>query len=293
MGLFSKTTASGIEYLIVGLGNPDKKYENTRHNAGFMALDKIAEDCGASVDRVKFKALTGKTEIGRKGNPDKKYENTRHNAGFMALDKIAEDCGASVDRVKFKALTGKTEIGRKKCLLMKPLTYMNLSGESVAAAMRFYKVPLERVVVFYDDISLEPSFLRIRRKGSDGGHNGIKNIILMAGGDTFPRVKIGVGKKPHPDYDLADWVLSSRKGSDGGHNGIKNIILMAGGDTFPRVKIGVGKKPHPDYDLADWVLSSFSQKEKKELSQALEHCPDIAALIVNGQIDKAMNQYNS
>lgn len=199
MGFFSKTSSSGIEYLIVGLGNPEKKYENTRHNAGFMALDKIAEKWGVSVDRVKFKAMTGKAEI----------------AG-------------------------------KKCLLMKPLTYMNLSGEAVTAAMRFYKVPLERVIVFYDDISLEPSFLRIRRKGSDGGHNGIKNIILLSGGDTFPRVKIGVGKKPHPDYDLADW-----------------------------------------------VLSSFSEKEKKALDQALDHCPDIASLMVNGEIDKAMNRYNS
>lgn len=145
------------------------------------------------------------------GNPDKKYENTRHNAGYMAIDKIAEDLGVTVDRVKYKAMTAQAEIAGKKCLLMKPLTYMNLSGESVVAAMNFYKVPIENVLVFFDDISLEPSFLRIRRKGTDGGHNGIKNIIALSGQNNFPRVKIGVGKKPHPDYDLADWVLSTFK----------------------------------------------------------------------------------
>jgi PTH1 family peptidyl-tRNA hydrolase len=142
------------------------------------------------------------------GNPDKKYEYTRHNAGFMAIDRIAEQVHISVDRLKFKALTGMCEIEGEKCLLMKPTTYMNLSGQAVVEAMNFYHVPIERVLVLFDDISLDVGGMRIRRKGSDGGHNGIKNIIYLTGKDTFPRVKIGVGKKPHPDYDLADWVLS-------------------------------------------------------------------------------------
>lgn len=143
------------------------------------------------------------------GNPDKKYENTRHNAGYLALDKIADACGVKIDRVKFKSLTAQAVIAGKKCLLMKPTTYMNLSGQAVVEAMNFYKVPIEKVIVLFDDISLEPSFLRIRRKGTDGGHNGIKNIIYLTGKNEFPRVKIGVGKKPHPEYNLADWVLSA------------------------------------------------------------------------------------
>lgn len=143
------------------------------------------------------------------GNPDRKYENTRHNAGFMAIDHIAKQFDIPVNKIKFKSLVGTGVIGGEKCLLMKPSTYMNLSGQAVVEAMNFYKIPIEHVVVFFDDISLEPSFLRIRRKGSDGGHNGIKNIIYLTGKDTFPRVKLGVGKKPHPDYNLADWVLSS------------------------------------------------------------------------------------
>ncbi|MDN5378581.1 MAG: peptidyl-tRNA hydrolase, family [Clostridiales bacterium] len=145
------------------------------------------------------------------GNIGSKYEDTRHNAGFMAIDAISSKYGVKVDRIKFKSLVGETVIGGKKCLLMKPSTFMNNSGEAVVEGMNFYKIPVERVIVLYDDISLEPSQIRIRRKGSDGGHNGIKSIIYLTGKDTFPRVKIGVGKKPHPDYDLADWVLSNFK----------------------------------------------------------------------------------
>lgn len=111
-------------------------------------------------------------------------------------------------RLKFKSLIGEAKIGDKKILLMKPSTYMNLSGQAVLEAVNFYKIPMENVIVIYDDISLEPSQIRIRRKGSDGGHNGIKNIIYLTGKDNFPRIKLGVGKKPHPDYDLAAWVLS-------------------------------------------------------------------------------------
>lgn len=142
------------------------------------------------------------------GNPGKQYENTRHNAGFIALDEIAREYGAQIKRLKFKAVVGEAEIAGKRCLLMKPDTFMNLSGQAVVEAMNFYKIPIERVVVLCDDISLEPGKLRIRRKGSDGGHNGLKNILYLTGKDTFPRIRLGVGKKPHPDYDLADWVLS-------------------------------------------------------------------------------------
>lgn len=143
------------------------------------------------------------------GNPDRKYEATRHNAGFMAVDAIAAKYGAKVDRLKFKAVIGDAMINDHRCLLMKPTTYMNLSGQAVVEALNFYKIPIEHVIVLFDDISLDPGKLRIRRKGSDGGHNGIKNIIYLTGKDTFPRVKIGVGQKPHPEYDLARWVLST------------------------------------------------------------------------------------
>ena len=143
------------------------------------------------------------------GNPGKEYENTRHNAGFLTIDKLADKYNVSVNKVKYKSLCGDVSIANKRCLLMKPSTYMNNSGQAVIEAMNFYKIPIENVIVIYDDISLEPSFLRIRRKGTDGGHNGIKNIIYLSGKDNFPRIKIGVGKKPHPKYNLADWVLSS------------------------------------------------------------------------------------
>ena len=142
------------------------------------------------------------------GNPGKQYENTRHNAGFMAVERIAEKHHTEIKRLKFKGLVGECSLAGKKVLLLKPSTFMNLSGQSVKEAMAFYKLPPERVIVLYDDINLEPGKLRIRRKGSDGGHNGMKNIIYLSGSDQFPRIRLGVGKKPHPDYNLADWVLS-------------------------------------------------------------------------------------
>lgn len=141
------------------------------------------------------------------GNPGTKYENTRHNAGFMALDTLAEDIGADVKRLKFKSLTADVSINGVHCLLMKPTTFMNNSGEAVVEALNFYKLTTERLLVIYDDISMDVGRTRIRGKGSDGGHNGIKSIIYLTGSDVFPRIKIGVGAKPHPDYDLADWVL--------------------------------------------------------------------------------------
>lgn len=141
------------------------------------------------------------------GNPGTKYENTRHNAGFMALDTLAEDIGAEVKRLKFKSLTADVSINGVHCLLMKPTTFMNNSGEAVVEALNFYKLKTDRLLVIYDDISMDVGRTRIRGKGSDGGHNGIKSIIYLTGSDVFPRIKIGVGAKPNPDYDLADWVL--------------------------------------------------------------------------------------
>ena len=180
------------------------------------------------------------------GNPGKKYEFTRHNAGFLCLDYFAQEQNVKIDRLKFKALIGEVRLGGKRCLLMKPQTFMNLSGESVREAAAFYKIPPEHILVLFDDISLDVGKLRIRRKGSDGGHNGIKSII----------------------YQL-------------------------GADNFPRIKIGVGAKPHPDYDLADWVLTPFSKEQLKALKEVAEHCCDAIALIVDDNVDEAMNRHNS
>ena len=142
------------------------------------------------------------------GNPGSKYWNTRHNVGFAAMDALADSLHARVDRVKFQGLTGTAELDGKKLILLKPTTYMNLSGQAVSAAARFYKIPPEHILVMFDDISLEPGRIRVRKEGSAGGHNGVKSIISSLGSQAFPRIKIGVGAKPHPDYDLADWVLS-------------------------------------------------------------------------------------
>lgn len=143
------------------------------------------------------------------GNPGSKYETTRHNAGFLCVTYLEDKLGFSVKKLKFHALIGDTKIGNKRILVMKPQTMMNNSGTAVAECASFYKIPPENVIVIYDDISLEPGKLRIRRKGSAGGHNGIKSIISHLGSENFPRIKLGVGAKPHPDYDLADWVLAN------------------------------------------------------------------------------------
>ena len=142
------------------------------------------------------------------GNPGKQYEGTRHNAGCMALEALAERLGVPVTRVRFKSYCGEAVIGEKRALLLMPQTFMNLSGEAVCEAMRFYKLPPERVLVMMDDISLPVGVIRLRRKGSDGGQKGMRSIITLSGSDQFPRIKLGVGAKPHPDYDLAAWVLS-------------------------------------------------------------------------------------
>lgn len=141
------------------------------------------------------------------GNPGAKYEMTRHNAGFLALDLLAIEENVNMKRLKFHALVGETVLDGHKCLLMKPQTMMNLSGDAIGEAAAFYKIPAERVIVLFDDISLDVGKTRIRRKGSAGGHNGIKSVIARLGSENFPRVKIGVGKKPDPEYDLVDWVL--------------------------------------------------------------------------------------
>ncbi len=145
------------------------------------------------------------------GNPGKKYELTRHNAGFLFADLLADKNGERISKIQFKSVTANVTLGGHRCLLMKPQTFMNNSGEAVKQAAAFYKIPPENIIVVFDDISLPCGKMRIRRKGSDGGHNGIKSIIYLLNSDKFPRVKLGVGEKPHPDYDLADWVLSSFK----------------------------------------------------------------------------------
>ena len=143
------------------------------------------------------------------GNPGSEYEKTRHNTGFMSLDLLAARLQVKVSKERFKALTAQADFDGQRLLLMKPQTYMNASGIAIEAAAHFYKIPPERVLVLFDDISLPVGKIRVRKSGSAGGHNGIKSIIAMLHSEEFPRVKIGVGAKPHPDYDLADWVLSS------------------------------------------------------------------------------------
>lgn len=155
-------------------------------------------------------ALSGAVDfiIAGLGNPGKKYVGTRHNAGFAVIEALAETLDVKVDRVKFKSLCGEAVIGGKKVLLLMPQTFMNNSGEALREAAAFYKLPPERCLVICDDISLPVGTIRIRRKGSDGGQRGMRSIITLCGSEAFPRIKVGVGQKPHPDYDLAAWVLS-------------------------------------------------------------------------------------
>ena len=143
------------------------------------------------------------------GNPGREYEKTRHNTGFLALDLLAKALGVRVNKPKFKGEVGVCDYKGKRLILVKPQTYMNASGLCIEPCAHFYKIPPERIIVIFDDISLPVGRIRVRKNGSAGGHNGLKSIISCLGSDQFPRVKIGVGAKPHPDYDLADWVLST------------------------------------------------------------------------------------
>ena len=148
------------------------------------------------------------------GNPGPRYAFTRHNAGFLTADAIEKLLNVRIDRLRFRALTATAEIGGEKVLLMKPQTFMNLSGEAVGQAARFYKIPPEHVLVVSDEVSLPVGSVRIRLKGSAGGHNGLKNIIAHLGTDAFPRIRLGVGSAPHPGYDMADWVLGTFQNED-------------------------------------------------------------------------------
>ena len=158
----------------------------------------------------RIRPVTGTPEfiVAGLGNPGNKYEATRHNTGFVFIDMLADKYSLRVNKIKFKAVTAIAEIAGRKCLVMKPQTFMNESGQSIREAASFYKIPPENIIIIFDDVSLDCGKMRIRRKGTDGGHNGIKSIIYHLRSDNFPRIKLGVGKKPHPDYDLADWVLS-------------------------------------------------------------------------------------
>ena len=174
------------------------------------------------------------------GNPGDKYFHTRHNAGFLMMDYLSQRCSAQVNKSKFKALVGEATIAGKRCLLMKPQTLMNLSGEAVQQAAAFYKIPMQNVLVFSDDISLDVGRLRVRGKGSDGGQKGLRSIITLMNSDDFPRIRFGVGKKPHPDYDLADWVLSE-------FNKDEQKLLFS---TFEKAYDGVLKVLEGDVDGA-------------------------------------------
>ena len=171
------------------------------------------------------------------GNPGAKYEATRHNTGFIFIDMLADKYGVRLNKIKFKAVCETAEINSHKCLLLKPQTFMNNSGQSIREAADFYKIPPERIIVVFDDVTLECGRLRIRRKGTDGGHNGIKSIIYHLNSDSFPRIKLGVGMKPDPDYDLADWVLSSFtkdelvKMRQAAENAVLAAELMVSGET--------------------------------------------------------------
>lgn len=164
-------------------------------------------------DRFKFKQSVGAPEflVVGLGNPERKYTLTRHNSGFLCVDELAQKHGFKINKLKFKGIIADTVINSHRVIVMKPQTYMNNSGEAVKEAAAFYKIPAEKIIVIFDDISLGVGKLRIKRKGTDGGHNGIKSIISCLGGSDFPRIKLGIGQKPHPDYDLADWVLSEFK----------------------------------------------------------------------------------
>ena len=171
------------------------------------------------------------------GNPGREYEKTRHNAGFRAIDALADSLGCKIDKLKFQGLYTQVNYKGKKLLLLKPQTFMNLSGRSVLQLSAYFNVPPARIIVMFDDISLAPGRLRVRADGSAGGHNGIKSIIQEVGSQAFPRVKIGVGAKPHPDFDLADWVLSAFTATE--EKALKNALDWAGEAALAIIDHGV------------------------------------------------------
>ena len=174
------------------------------------------------------------------GNPGKEYEHTRHNAGFLAIDSIAAAKGVKIDRAKFQSLTAVADIGGVGVILMKPQTYMNNSGSAVGEAARFYKIAPENVIVISDDVNLDVGRLRVRKSGSAGGQKGLNDIIEVLGTDQIPRIRVGVGKKPHPDYDIKDWVLSN----------FSKTELEKLSETYPRVLVGAEKIVSGDLDGA-------------------------------------------
>lgn len=194
----------------------------------FDVFDRISSNSPAGRGKIEY-------VIAGLGNPGVEYEGTRHNAGFFTVDMLAAQYGEEIRRLQFKGKTAEVNLDGVRCLLLKPTTYMNNSGESIVQALEFYKLDTDRLIVIFDDISLEPGRLRIRTKGSHGGHNGIKSIIELTGSDQFPRVKMGVGKKPHPDYDLAKWVLGKFRGEDAdklrsaAENACEAVKLMVNG----------------------------------------------------------------
>ena len=196
----------------------------------FDVFDRIASQSPKAGGKIEY-------VIAGLGNPGLEYEGSRHNAGFFTIDMLAAQLGTDISRLRFKGKTAEVTIGEKRCLLLKPTTYMNNSGESVVQALEFYKIDPANLIVIYDDISLDPGKLRIRRKGSHGGHNGMRSIIELTGRDDFPRIKMGVGKKPHPDYDLAKWVLGKFSKEDSAllkeaaENACECIKLMVQGRT--------------------------------------------------------------
>ena len=191
------------------------------------------------------KNLSVKYIVAGLGNPGKEYSNTRHNAGFLAIDFIAERKGVKIDRVKFGALTAVVDIGGVGVLLMKPQTYMNHSGDSVGEAARFYKLESQNIIVISDDVNLDVGRLRVRKSGSAGGQKGLNDIIEKLGTDAIPRIRVGVGKKPHPDFDMKDWVLSCFTSTE-------NETLSA---LYPKVLLGVEKIVSGDVDGAMQVCN--------------------------------------
>ncbi len=180
------------------------------------------------------------------GNPGEEYRNTRHNAGFLTIDAIADSLGVHIDRMRFHALTAEASLAGKKVLLLKPMTLMNASGTAVTEAAHFYKIPLERILVISDDINLDVARLRLRPSGSDGGQRGLKSIIACFGSNAFPRLRVGVGAKPHPDYDLASWVLSTFSKEE----------LSALSSAAPTARAGIEKILSGDFDGAVQLCNS-------------------------------------